>query len=65
MERTGRVRKPVFGVGAPKTNETSIGITSPARGRQGVPGASGVVMRRRLFEAAEQRAPASPVRRVA
>lgn len=66
MEGQVNLQKPVFGVGAPKANETSIRITSPVRGRQDVP----VVFRSRdgaarLLQAAEQREPASPVGHVA
>lgn len=37
MEEQVEFRKPVFGAGVPSTNETRIGITSPASGRQSVP----------------------------
>jgi hypothetical protein len=46
MEEQAEFRDPVFGGGAPKTNETRIGITTPARGRQDAPAAC----RRARFE---------------
>jgi hypothetical protein len=46
MEEQAEFRDPFFGGGAPKTNETSIGTTSPARGRQGAAAAR----RRARFE---------------
>jgi hypothetical protein len=39
MEERVKFRKPVFGAGAPKTNETCIRTSSPARGSQGAPAA--------------------------
>ena len=39
MDKQVKFREPVFGAGAPKTNETSVRISLPARGSQGAPAA--------------------------